>query len=54
MPNLRVGTENDTPIEIQVAGSIKGNVRAHGEFAAEMARLLGLEREMITLHDSIV
>jgi hypothetical protein len=40
-------------IEIQVAGSVKDNVRAHREFAAEMARLLGPKRELITLHYSI-
>ena len=41
-------------IEIQVTGGVKCNVRAHREFASEMARLLGPRREMFTLHYNVM
>lgn len=38
----------DLAIEIEVTGGVRDNVRAHREFAREMARLLGPNRESIT------
>jgi hypothetical protein len=41
-------------LEIRVSGAVKDNVIAHRKFAQEAARLLGSNREMITLHYDIV